>query len=1146
MKTKLLCSMLILACVFSTQLTAQNSSPNLNDHFQQLIENSELLAQDVNYQITSQHTSKVSGVHHIYFRQVANGFEVYGTDSSIHILPNGKTLTSNNNFINNAARRVSDVPPALNAPGALQAAASQLNYNISSGVSILKNKSNKEYMLSDGGISRSSIPAKLVYFKDSNNQLVLTWDISIEEVSRENWWSVRVDAANGAIVDRVNWMLSCGIEHDHSNDHAEIFDYNANLYDIPNYKELATEDTAGCSECYEVFALPLESPYYGNRTILTLPANTTASPFGWHDTNGAVGAEFTVTQGNNVNAEDANTGYQPDGGSSLEFTGYPFDQIYTNSNQYEDASITNLFYLNNALHDIVYAYGLDEAAGNFQENNYGNGGSGSDSVNAGAQISVWCNATFGTPPDGQNPSMNMYICNDKDGDFDNLVVFHEYGHGVSNRLTGGGANTSCLGNSEQMGEGWSDFIGAVLTIEPGDVGTDARGVGTYLFGQGPNADGIRSFPYSTDTGVNPFTYDDIKTESVPHGVGAVWATMLWDLTWALVDTYGYDTDIFNFSGDLALDKGNVQALALVMEGMKLQPCQPGFVDGRDAIFAADVALYGGANECLIWDVFAARGLGVSASQGSSGSRSDGTEAFDTPSGVADLTAFGDVCESSPILIGLSGGTPFGGVYSGPGVTDDGNGSTYSFDPFVAGVGFHTITYTTQAGACSTASSDTDTVEVIDVPDGPITTGVSGFCPGDSVTVTSTLGDPGNIIRWFDAPNGGNFLFEGTSYTFNPTTSTTVYAQEQAPGPLSQLVISEVTLETPDRFEIQNVGIATDYTGYAVAVSEEPYNNINIVNPDVAVLGNMAANSVVDFRDDTGQPGYWGSNIFWGSGQTGWIVIIDDAGNVVDSVFWGFSTGDIASFNVTINGFNITAADLDWTGPGASLSQDCSGESFHRIGDNDDASDWQDVCLPASYGAPNDDIALDGGDCLAARTPTAVDAETEAPVITCPADETVTVPNGTMFTIPDYTGLASATDNCTASPTITQSPAAGTQVGAGDTIVTMTATDEALNEDSCTFIVTVIEDVLGVNDTEFNANVVLYPNPTSGNLILVNNSTSRLVNATIMDVNGRIIQQIDLSAAAIETNFSIAKLAAGMYFVNITAEDASIVKQIIKN
>ena len=59
-------------------------------------------------------------------------------------------------------------------------------------------------------------------------------------------------------------------------------------------------------------------------------------------------------------------------------------------------------------------------------------------------------------------------------------------------------HTGCLSNQEQMGEGWSDYYGVVLTIEPGDIGTDARGVGTYLFGQGAGGAGIRPFPYSTD------------------------------------------------------------------------------------------------------------------------------------------------------------------------------------------------------------------------------------------------------------------------------------------------------------------------------------------------------------------------------------------------------------------------------------------------------------------------------------------------------------------------------------------------------------------------------------------------------------------------------------------------------------------------
>jgi extracellular elastinolytic metalloproteinase len=400
-----------------------------------------------------------------------------------------------------------------------------------------------------------------------------------------------------------------------------------------------------------------------------------------------------VTKGNNVDAyEDGdNSGFQPDAGASLDFIGYPFSEIYTNANQYESAAITNLFYWNNIFHDVLYQYGFDEAGGNFQENNYGNGGLGSDSVNAEAQDgSGTCNANFGTPTDGSNPTMQMYICNDKDGDFDNLVILHEYGHGVSNRLTGGPNTGGCLSNQEQMGEGWSDYYGVVMTIEPGDSGTDSRGVGTYLFGQGINGPGIRPFPYSTDLAVDPQTYDDIKTLVAPHGVGSVWATMMWEVTWALIDEYGWSPDLYNFTGDVTLDAGNVQAFAIITEGMKLQPCSPGFVDGRDAIFAADIAIYGGANECILWDAFAKRGLGVSADQGSSSSKNDGTEAFDTPSGIAAFTAPDDVCASSGILTDLGGGTPFGGVYSGPGVTDDGNGSTYSFDPAVAGVGVHTI------------------------------------------------------------------------------------------------------------------------------------------------------------------------------------------------------------------------------------------------------------------------------------------------------------------------------------------------------------------------------------------------------------------------------------------------------------------------
>tara|TARA_R110002072_G_scaffold23949_2_gene81992 strand:- start:110004 stop:113453 length:3450 start_codon:yes stop_codon:yes gene_type:complete len=1136
----------IMVCSFGTY--AQSLVRPIQNELTQLVENNELLTEDLQWEITSEHVSSSSNIQHIYFTQVLNDLKIYGTESSIHLFSNGDVLKANTRFIKNVASLGSrSSTPSLTAEQAVVAAASHLNYSITETLSVVsrKNNASKETLLSNGGISLSPIPAKLMYQLSNNNELVLVWDVSIEEAAQQNWWNVRVDATTGEIVDKNNWMVSCSFEHDHSV-HEEILDYNANLFDIPNYNELVAASEAGCSECYEVIAAPLESPYYGPRTIEMSPANLTASPFGWHDTDGTAGAEFTTTRGNNVNAyEDGdNPGFQPDGGATLDFTGFPFSQTYSNANQYESAAITNLFYWNNTFHDVLYQYGFDEAGGNFQENNYGNGGAGSDSVNAEAQDgSGSCNANFGTPNDGTNPRMQMYICNDKDGDFDNLVIVHEYGHGVSNRLTGGPSNTGCLSNQEQMGEGWSDFYGVLMTIEAGDTGTDARAVGTYLFGQGAGGGGIRPFPYSTDLTVNPQTYDDIKTAAVPHGVGSVWATTMWEITWALIDEHGFDSDFYTFTGDVNQDAGNIQAWAIVTEAMKLQPCSPGFIDGRDAIFAADQAIYGGANECILWDAFAKRGLGVSASQGSSASRADGVEAFDTPSGMAMFTAPNDVCASSDVLTGLGGGSPNGGVYSGPGVTDDGNGSTYSFDPVTAGVGVHTIMYEVMAGTCSVASSATDDIEVIAIPAGPTTNGETGFCVGDDVTVTATLNDPTNVIRWYDSLTGGTFLSEGTSYTFTPTGSTTVYAQELPPGPLSQLVISEITLETPDQFEIQNVGVATDYTGYTVAVSDDPYPDINAINSVTQSLGNMAANSVVYYDDQSGSPVYWGSNLFWDENGTGWIIIIDDAGNVVDSLFWNFSAAEIANLNVTINGFNVTAADLDWTGDGATFSVSCN-DSFRRVGETNTAADWSGTCEPSDYGVPNSEIALDGGECLGERTATEVTVEDEAPVLTCPADLIETVEPGEQFTIPDYTGMASVTDNCSPLPAIVQDPAVGTMVGVGVTTITMTATDLAGNEGTCTFDLTV-ENILGIEDQTLVNGITLYPNPTNGNLTLRNSSSIALQEMTITDVNGRIIQSHDMSNTQTETNFSVDTLSEGIYFVKIISEKGSVVKRIIK-
>jgi hypothetical protein len=218
-----------------------------------------------------------------------------------------------------------------------------------------------------------------------------------------------------------------------------------------------------------------------------------------------------------------------------------------------------------------------------------------------------------------------------DGDYDSGIMSHEYGHGISNRLTGGGANTSCLYNAEQAGEGWSDYFGLMMTTDwtaaQTTDGPKARPVGTYASAQPTTAGGIRRYPYSTSLSVNPLTYANMATNTEVHATGEIWCATLWDMTWNIIQQQGaIEPNLYNSAGT----GGNAVALNLVMQGLKLQPCQPGFLDSRDAILAADSLLYNGQYHCAIWSAFARRGMGFSAREGSSNSATDQTVAYDMP------------------------------------------------------------------------------------------------------------------------------------------------------------------------------------------------------------------------------------------------------------------------------------------------------------------------------------------------------------------------------------------------------------------------------------------------------------------------------------------------------------------------------------
>ncbi|KAL4072082.1 extracellular elastinolytic metallo proteinase [Scleroderma citrinum] len=429
---------------------------------------------------------------------------------------------------------------------------------------------------------------------------------------------------------------------------------------------------------YLVFPWGTNDPEEATTRREKVEGDTLASPVGWHtlpyendpsideDELRAARArgEFwrltNTTWGNNVFAHENwdgqyrwITNYRPEGSSvtagkyaSLLYA-FPYaptskdadNEEMDQAKKYIDATVAQLFYTSNMAHDLFYRYGFTEAAGNFQQYNFGRGGAEGDAVIANAQDgSGFNNANFMTPPDGQNGRCRMYLWNTaspyRDGDMEAGIVIHELAHGLSTRLTGGPVNSGCLGWGEAggMGEGWGDFIGTLVrsTDEYSDYPMGAWA---------SNRDkGIRNYPYSLDPEINPSTYETLDTPGYwgVHAIGEVWAEMLWVVLQRLINKHGFSDTLFppvpdakgripnnDFYRPQEYDRlgkplplvpkhGNTLFLQLVITGMKLQPCSPSFFDARKAILQADEALTGGENQCEIWAGFAERGLGVDA------------------------------------------------------------------------------------------------------------------------------------------------------------------------------------------------------------------------------------------------------------------------------------------------------------------------------------------------------------------------------------------------------------------------------------------------------------------------------------------------------------------------------------------------------
>lgn len=548
--------------------------------------------------------SALTGATHVYLRQTHRNIAVYNGLLQVSVNRDGRVLSVNNAFVPELAAAVQGVQPALEARDAFERGLDHLGIQSVEGAEVLNTAqvARRTTVLRHRGVARNDITVELFWLPITAGETRLMWNFQIDLLDGEHYYDFNVDATTGEVVTRFDWVNSAD---------------------------------------YRVYAQPVESPNHTSplppsdvRTLELDPENGVASPSGWFGTS-------TIMDGNNAHAcadRDGNNvcdSGQPSCGSAL-VCDFSID-LQSDPSAYIPASIANLFYWNNVIHDIQYQYGFDEQAGNFQEDNFGRGGSGSDSVNAQTQDNALggsrCNANFGTPPDGGNPRMQMFVCDNvsptRDGSLDDGVVVHEYGHGISIRQVGGPSSSSCLNNTQQAGEGWSDFFALAYTGQVGDQGTDVRGVGSYLFGL-PSDGTIRPQPYSTNPSVNSYTYESINGLSVPHGVGSVWAQVAWEAYWALVDVYGFEADLPDFDVNDPNEAGNKRALFYINEGLKETACGPTFVDNRNGILAVAADNFGGEDVCLLWEVFASFGLGTDAVSGGPNSTNP-TNGFSIPS-----------------------------------------------------------------------------------------------------------------------------------------------------------------------------------------------------------------------------------------------------------------------------------------------------------------------------------------------------------------------------------------------------------------------------------------------------------------------------------------------------------------------------------
>ena len=344
----------------------------------------------------------------------------------------------------------------------------------------------------------------------------------------------------------------------------------------------------------------------------------------------------------------------------------------------DDASVANLFASHNRMHDWSYYLGFTERSSNLQQTNFGNTGPERENdpelgnAQAGRRtFNGRDNANQITLQDGIAPITNQYLWQPlagafyaacTDGAYDMAVVAHEYGHAISNRMVAG--PDTGTGGTQGQTESWSDLIFAEYFRGNGiSTGEGANPFALAPYVSGNKQRGIRNYGMND----SPLNFSDLEYDgngtTSPHADGEIWSATNYDIGQALNAKYDAEfpssdqaLQLRCAKGELPADEcpGNRRWAQIMFDGFLLTPTSSTMVDSRDAMLAADLLRFDGANQAELWSSFARRGLGETASSSSDADRQPTPgwsspladeagvrfEAADTGSGAAqDMTVY---------------------------------------------------------------------------------------------------------------------------------------------------------------------------------------------------------------------------------------------------------------------------------------------------------------------------------------------------------------------------------------------------------------------------------------------------------------------------------------------------------------------------